>query len=285
LWSIFDFLMRGHLGRQGTFQSAFEIPIMNGDSTAVERLGRRIKPFMLRRLKEAVAQDLPEKIENEEWCELTEEQRQLYGTMQERAMQLTALLKSGEGMKYTTSTLPVLTHMLQVCDHPAIINHIEKPLNGRSEKFDWAVEKIEEILAGSAQVVVFSRFLGMLSLFEIALTAQKVRFIRIDGSTDNRQALIDLFNAGQAQVALCSALAAGHGINLTAANLVIHADRWWNPAVEDQSTDRVHRIGQHRTVHVHRIIVKGTLEERLDKLLGKKRDMAGRIIDAAGGPM
>ncbi|WP_423223649.1 DEAD/DEAH box helicase [Candidatus Amarolinea aalborgensis] len=285
LWSIFDFLMRGHLGRQGTFQSAFEIPIMNGDSTAANRLGRRIKPFMLRRLKEAVAQDLPEKIENEEWCELTEEQRQLYDTMQERAMQLTALLKSGEGVNYTTSILPVLTHMLQVCDHPAIINHIEKPLNGRSEKFDWAVEKIEEILAGNEQVVVFSRFLGMLSLFENALTAQKVRYIRIDGSTDNRQALIDLFNAGQAQVALCSTLAAGHGINLTAANHVIHADRWWNPAVEDQSTDRVHRIGQHRTVHVHRIIVKGTLEERLDKLLGKKRDMAGRIIDAAGGPM
>jgi len=285
LWSIFDFLMRGHLGRQGTFQSTFEAPIMNGSTAAAERLGRRIKPFMLRRMKDAVAQDLPAKIETEEWCELTQEQRQLYGQMQDRASQLTALLKSDEVVSYTTSILPVLTHLLQICDHPAIINHIDEPLAERSEKFDWVVETIEEILAGNEQVVVFSRFLAMLSLLEKALTTRKIRYIRIDGSTNNRQDLIDRYNGGQAQVALCSPLAAGHGINLTAANHVIHADRWWNPAIEDQSTDRVHRIGQHRTVHVHRIIVSNTLEQRLDRLLAKKRDMAGRIIGAAGGAM
>ena len=147
------------------------------------------------------------------------------------------------------------------------------------------MEKIEEILAGDKRVVVFSRFLDMLSLLERAMQERSIRYIRIDGSTDNRQQLIDLFNDYKAQVALCSLLTAGHGINLTAANHVIHADRWWNPAVEDKATNRVHRIGQNRTVYVHRIITGGTLEERLNKLLARKRDMAGRIIDAAGGPM
>ena len=125
----------------------------------------------------------------------------------------------------------------------------------------------------------------MLSLLERAVQERSIPYIRIDGSVNDRQTLIDRFNNHQAQVALCSLMAAGHGINLTAANHVIHADRWWNPAVEDQATDRVHRIGQDRTVYVHRAIVGGTLEERLDKLLRRKRDMAGRIIDAAGGPM
>ena len=285
LWSLFDFLMRGHMGKQATFQRQFENPIMSGDGAAAERLGKRIRPFMLRRTKSAVAKDLPEKIETQEWCELTAEQRQLYGEMQEQAQSLTALLKSGEKVDYATSILPVLTYLLQVCDHPAIINHRNDPLAGRSEKYDWVIENIEEILAGGEQVVVFSRFLGMLSLLERAMQERSIPYIRIDGSTNNRQPLIDLFNNHQAQVALCSLMAAGHGINLTAANHVIHADRWWNPAVEDQATDRVHRIGQDRTVYVHRAIVGGTLEERLDKLLRRKRDMAGRIIDAAGGPM
>jgi SNF2 family DNA or RNA helicase len=285
LWSLFDFLMRGHMGNQATFQRQFENPILSGDATAAERLGKRIRPFILRRTKSAVAKDLPEKIETQEWCELTEEQRQLYGEMQEQIRRLTALLKAGETVDYATSILPVLTYLLQICDHPAIINHRHDPIAGRSEKFDWVVEKIEEILAGDEQVVVFSRFLDMLSLLERAMQERAVRYVRIDGSTDNRQQLIDLFNERKAQVALCSLLGAGHGINLTAANHVIHADRWWNPAVEDQATDRVHRIGQNRTVYVHRIITGGTLEERLNTLLAKKRDMAGRIIDAAGGPM
>lgn len=285
LWSLFDFLMRGHLGQQAAFQRRFEDPIMNGDRASAEKLGKRIRPFMLRRLKSEVANDLPDKIEAQEWCELTPEQSQLYDELQGEARRLTAMLKAGELVNYTTSILPVLTHLLQICDHPAIINKRKDPIAGRSEKYDWVVEKIEEILAGEEQVVVFSRFLEMLSLLERAMKERSVQYIRIDGSTDNRQALIDLFNERKAQVALCSPLAAGHGVNLTSANHVIHADRWWNPAVEDQATDRVHRIGQNRTVYVHRIIVGGTLEERLDRLLVKKRDMAGRIIDAAGDPM
>jgi superfamily II DNA or RNA helicase len=285
LWSLFDFLMRGHLGSQASFQRQFEAPIVDGDHTAAERLGKRIRPFLLRRVKREVAKDLPEKIETEEWCELTQEQRRLYAPLQENAKQIVSLLQAGENVNYATSILPVLTRLLQICDHPAIINQETEPLEGRSEKFDWVVENIAEIVAAQEQVAVFSRFLGMLSLLERAMQIRSIGYMRIDGSTDNRQALIDRFNNRQVPVALLSTLAAGHGINLTAANHVIHADRWWNPAVEDQGTDRVHRIGQTRTVHVHKIIVGGTLEERLDRLLAKKRHMAERIIDAAGGPM
>lgn len=285
LWSLFDFLMRGHLGHRTTFQQHFEAPIMAGNLAASEKLGRRIKPFMLRRLKSEVARDLPDKVELQEWCELTDEQRGYYAELQDKANRLTELLRTGELINYTMSILPVLTRLLQLCDHPAIIAKQQAPLMGRSEKYDWVVEKIEEILDGGEQVVVFSRFLEMLTLLEHAMQERSIPYIRIDGSTNCRQALIDNFNDGKSRVALCSPLAAGHGVNLTSANHVIHADRWWNPAVEDQATDRVHRIGQNRTVYVHRIIVGGTLEERIDKLLTSKRGLARQIMDAAGGPM
>ncbi|MFQ5401154.1 MAG: helicase-related protein [Anaerolineae bacterium] len=121
----------------------------------------------------------------------------------------------------------------------------------------------------------------MLNLLEKALNSKGLTYIRIDGSIQRRQALIDVFNQGKREVALCSLGATSHGINLTSANHVIHADRWWNPAIEDQATDRVHRIGQSKTVYVYRIIVRGTLEERIDSLLATKRRIAGQIIDAA----
>ena len=131
--------------------------------------------------------------------------------------------------------------------------------------------------------MVFSQFLGMLDLLQRALRDRRLAHIRIDGSTAKRQALIDQFTYGDAQVALCSLRATSHGINLAAANHVVHADRWWNPAIEDQATDRVHRIGQFRTVLVHRFIVADTLEERIDALLSAKRVMADSIMNAAAG--
>ena len=131
-------------------------------------------------------------------------------------------------------------------------------------------------------MVLFSHFLDMLNLLETAVLQDKTSYIRIDGSTNNRQILIDEFNSGRKTVALCSLTATSYGINLQSANHVIHADRWWNPAIEDQATDRVHRIGQDRTVYVYRIMVQGTLEERIDKLLANKRQIAGQIVDAAG---
>jgi SNF2 family DNA or RNA helicase len=281
---LFDFLMKGHLGTYGRFTRQFETPITSGDDRAAQRLSRRIRPFVLRRLKEEVAKDLPEKIEMDEWCELTVEQASLYGQIQDRyAAPVRRALEGGEIVNYATSILPVLTKLKQVCDHPALITGDVEPVSGRSEKFDLVVEKVEEIHAGGEHVVLFSHFLDTLSLLEIALRQRGISYIRLDGSTTNRQKHIDRFNEHQAVAALCSIQACGHGITLTAANHVIHVDRWWNPAVEDQATDRVHRIGQDKTVYVHRILAEGTLEEKIALLLDKKRGISDRVIGAAVG--
>ena len=195
--------------------------------------------------------------------------------------EVSGALKRGEDVNYTSNILPLLTKLKQICDHPSIVSNRKHPVLGRSEKFDWIIDKVKEITAGGDQVVIFSHFLGMLDLLGMALPSNLAR-IRIDGSTGSRQTLIDQFNSGRAQVALCSLRASGHGINLTSGNHVIHADRWWNPAVEDQATDRVHRIGQDKTVYVYRIMVADTLEERIEKLLEKKRGIADDIVAAAG---
>ena len=280
LWSLFDFLMKGHLGQHGTFVRVFEGDIMAGNQLASQQLGRRIKPFVLRRKKEDVAKDLPEKLPITDWCSLTEEQRELYGGLQDKLKELRSALQRGEQVNYTTSILPVLTKLKQICDHPALVTGKIKPLYGRSEKFDWVVDKMSEIMGRNEQVVIFSHFLDMLNLLELAVKEKGFSYIRIDGSTGNRQQLIDTFNQGRAKIALLSIMAAGYGINLTAANHVIHADRWWNPAVEDQATDRVHRIGQTRNVYVYNILVEGTLEERINDLLQSKRGMADQILNA-----
>lgn len=282
LWSIFDFLMRGHLGTYGGFVSKYERPIQENEDEAAEMLAKRIKPFILRRLKEDVAKDLPEKIAMDYWCELTEEQKSLYGLLQEMYVTpIRAALEKGEDVDYTRSIFPVITKLKQLCDHPALVSDQKEPILGRSEKFDLVVEMLGDIVNNDESAVLFSHFLGTLDLFESQIKDNGINYIRIDGSTKNRQELIDRFNEGKAFVALCSLMAAGHGINLTAASHVIHVDRWWNPAVEDQATDRVHRLGQTNTVYVHKVLTKGTLEEKIDTLIEKKRGISDRVITPA----
>jgi len=282
LWSIFDFLMKGHLGSYGRFVSQYEKPIQEDDSDAVKELSKRIKPFILRRLKEDVAEELPEKIEMPHWCGLTDEQKSLYSQIQKKYVSTVrkGLLK-GEYVNYATSVLPIITKLKQVCDHPALITGERNPLLGRSEKFDLIIDIIQEILKKKEAAVLFSYFLGALDLFESHLRDKEVSYIRIDGSTQNRQELIDKFNEGKASIALCSLMASSQGINLTSASHVIHVDRWWNPAIEDQATDRVHRIGQTKTVYVYKVLTEGTLEEKIDDLLESKRDLTDNVIRAA----
>ncbi|MFH0897212.1 MAG: DEAD/DEAH box helicase [Candidatus Bathyarchaeota archaeon] len=281
LWSIFDFLIRGHLGSYDKFISRYEKPIQDGDKDAVKSLANRIKPFVLRRLKEDVAKDLPEKIEMNYWCGLTEEQKSLYGQIQDTYVSpIRESLQKSENVTYT-SILPVITKLKQVCDHPALINGKFEPIIGRSEKFDLIIEIVEEILEKKEAAVLFTHFLGALNLFESYLKDKAITYMRIDGSTQNRQELIDRFNKGEASIALCSLTAASQGINLTAANHVIHVDRWWNPAVEDQATDRVHRIGQTKTVYVYKILTEGTLEEKIDDLLEKKKNLSSIVMNEA----
>jgi non-specific serine/threonine protein kinase len=284
LWSIFDFLMKGHLGSYGGFVSQIEKPIINGDQEKTDYLAKRISPFILRRLKEEVAKDLPEKIEIKNTCGLTDEQRSLYGQLQDLYVDpVRRALMEGENVSVPGTILPVITKLKQVCDHPALINDKDSPILGRSEKFDIMADKLSEITENGDQLVLFSHFLKTLDLFEKYTADEALDFIRIDGSTSNRQRLIDRFNKKGVPVALCSLLAAGHGINLTSANHVLHVDRWWNPAVEDQATDRVHRIGQNKTVFVHHVLTEGTLEERILKILERKRGISDAVISAAGG--
>jgi non-specific serine/threonine protein kinase len=178
LWSIFDFLMRGFLGRYGTFVNSFEIPIMQGDKPTADQLGTRIRPFLLRRLKAEVEKDLPPKIEIDEWCELTEEQRQIYGSQQAAAKQVIAQLRQGEYVNYATSILPLLVILKQVCDHPAIFNGQHEPLFGRSHKFDAIIDKTVQITSAGEQVVVFSHFLKMLDLLEEAISQHGIEYMR-----------------------------------------------------------------------------------------------------------
>lgn len=286
LWSVFDFLMRGYLGSYNSFLEKYEKPLLQGelDKETAELLAKRIRPFVLRRTKSQVAKDLPEKIEMEEWCELTDEQKFLYNEIQRRKVNpIRKQLLAGEKVDVTTSILPIITKLKQVCDHPAIINGDKHKLYGRSEKFDLIMKKLEQILEQGEAAVIFSHFLDMLDIFQEALEKKGISFIRIQGDTENRGALVDRFNEGKARVALCSLRAAGHGITLTAANHVFHVDRWWNPAVENQATDRVHRIGQDKTVYVYRILTQGTLEERICKLIEKKKGIAESVIGAVAG--
>ena len=281
LWSILDFLIKGLLGTQSQFISRYGT-ISAGNSQRAGELSKRIRPFLLRRLKKNVAKDLPEKIELEDWCDLTEEQRALYGQIQHQyAEPLRAEIRRGEKVNYQFNILPILTKLKQVCDHPALVTRECDPLIGRSEKFDATLERINEIKDAGERAVVFSHFLKSLDLFEKAFSKRGISSLRIDGSTRNRQELIDRFNAGGVDVALCSIKACGYGITLTAANHVIHFDRWWNPAVEGQATDRVHRIGQSKTVYVYRTLVSGTLEEKIATLLERKRGLADRVVGAA----
>jgi SNF2 family DNA or RNA helicase len=164
-----------------------------------------------------------------------------------------------------------------------LITDTVEPLEGRSEKFDLVLERVEEILAAGEKVIVFSQFLNTLSLLQAALQARRVKHVRLDGSLSlsARQGRIDRLNEGDAQVALCSLQAVGHGVNLIGANHVIHIDRWWNPAIEDQATDRAHRIGQAKTVFVHLIQTRNTLEEKIAMLQERKRGLSDDIMSAA----
>ena len=280
LWSLFDFLMRDHLGKYSEFLWRYEKPIMEGNQEQIDELKQRIKPFILRRKKSQVAPDLPEKIEMGYWVELTDEQKLLYMHIQESEIApMREKFLSGQRVGTIEHLLPVIMKLRQLCDHPAMVNHQWTPTLGRSQKFDLVIEKIQEIWEGGESCVVFTNFIGTLNLLEDQLKELGLSYIRIDGQTRNRQELIDRFNSGGHAAALCSVLASGHGINLVAANHVIHVDNWFSPAVEDQATDRVHRIGQSRTVYIHKILVENTLEEKIDALIKRKRKIINGIID------
>ncbi len=276
LWSIFDFLMPGYLGTAKDFRERYEQPIARAkDAQAQSRLARRLRPFMLRRLKNEVAADLPAKLEQVSFCELTPDQRGVYQQVIEASRKEVLEAVGVQGL--AKSRLVVLTALLRLrqvcCDLRLLKLENVKPANA-SGKLDLFGELLEEVIDGGHRVLVFSQFVGMLTLLKERLAEERIDFCYLDGSTTNRADVVERFQADASiPVFLISLKAGGVGLNLTGADTVIHFDPWWNPAVEDQATDRAHRIGQTRVVTSYKLITRDTVEEKILTLQNRKREV------------
>jgi len=281
LWSIFDFLMPGYLGTARDFRERYELPIAKEkNAEAQKRLARRLKPFLLRRLKKEVASDLPAKLEQISFCELTPEQRGVYQQVIEASRQEVLAAVGAEGV--AKSRMVVLTALLRLrqvcCDLRLLKLDNVNPVNA-SGKLELFGELLEEVIDGGHRLLVFSQFVGMLTLLKEKLAAEKIAFCYLDGSTTDRAAVVEKFQTDAAiPVFLISLKAGGVGLNLTGADTVIHFDPWWNPAVEDQATDRAHRIGQAKVVTSYKLIARDTVEEKILTLQNRKREIIQATI-------
>ena len=284
LWSMMDFLMPGYLGSPVLFREVFERPVCAGGQQtelALRKLGYKMKPFMLRRLKSEVAKDLPDKLHRVATCTMGPEQERLYQSLAEEFQNSLSSIVSDRGFHRSRFTvLKALLRLRQLCCHPALLKREGIDETAHSAKLDLFFELLNEAMDGGHRVLVFSQFVEMLQILRGQLDDRSVPYAYLDGSTKNRQEEIDRFNEDeQLPLFLVSLKAGGTGLNLTGANVVIHFDPWWNPAVEDQATDRAHRIGQTRNVYCIKLITRHTIEEKVLELQERKRD----LIDATIG--
>jgi len=286
LWSIFDFLMPGFLGAEEDFAERYEQPIeVAADAGARERLRRRVQPFVLRRLKTEVAKDLPPKTETVAYCEMEPAQAALYREVLEesRAKVQESIQKVGF-KRARVSILAALLRLRQVCNDPRLLKLPGTgalPASAKLQRFD---ELVDDLLAEGHRALVFSQFTEMLRLLEAHAQGRGISFLSLDGRTRDRMARVDAFNRDDGPpIFFISLKAGGTGLNLTAADYVIHYDPWWNPAVEDQATDRTHRIGQTRAVIAYKLITRGTVEEKILALQQRKRELAQGILGPGGG--
>jgi SNF2 family DNA or RNA helicase len=293
LWSIMHFLNPGYLGTRQDFRSNFAIPIERySDQDATQRLKKLVGPFILRRVKTdpLVIQDLPEKIEMKVYCNLTEEQATLYEAVVQDAMKQ---VEDSEGIQRRGLVLSMLTQLKQICNHPMQYLHqgrkagatrgIDDPLGGRSGKLERLEELLEEILAANDRTLIFTQYAEMGELLAAYLpqsTGSAVQFFHGGTPTRQRDQMIKRFQEDEhgPPIFILSLKAGGTGLNLTRANHVFHFDRWWNPAVEDQATDRAFRIGQQRNVQVHKFVTVGTMEEMIDEMIESKKGLAEAVI-------
>ncbi|TVQ31383.1 MAG: DEAD/DEAH box helicase [Phycisphaeraceae bacterium] len=291
LWSIMEFCNPGYLGPASQFQRRYAAPIeRRHDRRRSSQLRSLVRPFVLRRLKSDpdVTADLPDKIETKEMCSLTPEQASLYEATVQRM--LSQVDNAAEGMQRRGVVLAALIRLKQICNHPDNLPQQDGPRiedqphsAARSGKSTRLMEMLEEIVAAGDQALVFTQFRRMgailAGMFAQAFDRETL-FLHGGTPTKMREQMVDRFQRGDgsAPIFLLSLKAGGLGMNLTAANHVFHYDRWWNPAVENQATDRAHRIGQTRTVHVHKFMVAGTLEERIDQMIEQKTELAENII-------
>ncbi|MGC4864074.1 SNF2-related protein [Micromonospora sp. DT53] len=282
LWSIMQFANPGLLGPAATFRKRFAEPIeRHGDAEAAERLRRITGPFVLRRLKtdSSIISDLPEKLEMEVLCNLTSEQAALYRVVVDDML---ARIETSDGIERRGLVLATMTRLKQVCNHPAQLLRDGSPLEGRSGKLARLTEILEEVLAAGERALLFTQYAEFGAMLRGHLSARfgrEVLFLHGGLGKAERDALVQRFQSAEGPpLFVLSLKAGGTGLTLTAANHVVHVDRWWNPAVEDQATDRAFRIGQSRRVQVRKFVCAGTVEEKVAAMIADKRSLAERVV-------
>ncbi|SPF48594.1 Helicase conserved C-terminal domain protein [Candidatus Desulfosporosinus infrequens] len=279
LWSLFNFILPGYLLSHQEFRKKYEIPIIKGeDSNSLAELSRHANPFILRRLKKDVLKELPDKIETQLNAPLTEEQKKLYlAYLQEAKGQIAQEIAAVGFNRSHLKILAALTRLRQICCHPAMF--LEN-YTGESGKMLLLQEILADALDSGHRILVFSQFTTMLDIIQGHLSSEQIEHFYLSGSTKaaERLKMANSFNQGIGQVFLISLKAGGTGLNLTGADMVIHYDPWWNPAVEDQATDRAHRIGQKNAVQVIKLISQGTVEEKINTLQTKKKMLIDSVI-------
>ncbi|MFD6874280.1 MULTISPECIES: SNF2-related protein [unclassified Streptomyces] len=286
LWALLDWTTPGLLGRLGTFRTRWAEPVESGrDPQAAARLAALVRPFLLRRKKSdpGIAPELPPKTETDHPVSLTREQAGLYEAVVRETL---AAIAAADGMERRGLVVKLLTSLKQICNHPA--QYLKDPVPGptgprdaaRSGKLELLDELLDTILAEGGSVLVFTQYVAMARILERHLASRGIASELLHGGTPvpRREELVDRFQSGEVPVFLLSLKAAGTGLNLTRAGHVVHFDRWWNPAVEEQATDRAYRIGQTQPVQVHRIIAEGTVEDRIAELLEAKRALADAVL-------
>ncbi len=282
LKAVFDFLIPGYLGSDDYFKRMWLQPASGGTESRSETgLQKLIHPFKMRRTKELVLKDLPEKVEDLRHCALSDEQQSMYRqTMDMKVRPLMNLVTDESKSVPFLHVFAVLTLLKQICDHPSVLLGRGTWRDHQSGKFDLFKELIEEAIESGHKVVVYSQYLEMLGIISEYLKSQNIDHELLTGQTTKRGKVIERFQTDpNCKVFCASLLAGGVGIDLTAANVVIHYDRWWNASKENQATDRVHRIGQHRNVQVLKLVTRDTLEERIDQLIKKKQALFEKFLD------
>lgn len=283
LKNIFDFIVPGYLGSDKNFQKNFVTPIINHkDPQKEDELRRLISPLKLRRTKEEVLNDLPEKIEDIRHCWLSNDQIALYKhVLQTQALPILNSLKDREHTIPYLHIFSILQLLKQICNHPAMLKKSDDWKDGESGKFELFRTLLSEALESNHKVVIYSQYLGMIDIIKKYLRDINVEHVVLTGKTKNRGEVIEKFqNDPEVKVFVGSLLAGGIGIDLTSASVVIHYDRWWNASKEDQATDRVHRIGQKNFIQVLKLVTRGTLEDKIDEMITKKADLFNRFLES-----
>ena len=280
LKSLFDLILPRYLPSDAKFKEVFIHPIeRDKDPVQRELLSKAIKPFILRRKKTEVLQELPAKVEEISYCDLSDQQKKLYQELVHTYKQ--EIVRGGvQDNRKGMHIFALFSKLKQVCDHPSlIIEDTADYFEHSSGKWDLFIELLQEARDSGQKVVVFTQYLKMMDIIKQYLRGQHIEYAEIRGSTRDRRGQIKKFQEDPScEVFVASLQAAGVGIDLTAASVVIHYDRWWNPAKENQATDRVHRIGQSRGVQVFKLVTKKTIEERIHELIKKKKGLLDEVV-------